>query len=313
MTPDAIREAAVEDGGYETPELNDTLYLHFRGFRKIEGLDEYTGLKALWLGSNGISVLEGLPQLSELRCLFVQQNLIASIGDGLAGLRSLVQLDLSENRLTRLDGLAHLPALHTLNVAKNALADAEAVVHLTECAALTNVDLSQNRLEGGAVLDVLRAVPALVALTVAGNPFVTSVPHFRKATIATMPRLRYLDRPVFEQERLTAEAWAVGGAKAEQTARQNCQQRRRDDDRRHMTEFREWQEQQRRKHQEATATAAAAAAPAVAAAVAAAAVTTAAEKEERRTVEWKQAAAADAEVERRLVREVGVARLGTRF
>jgi len=43
MTRDELKLACLENNGYETPELNDKLYLHFRGFKKIENLDEYTG------------------------------------------------------------------------------------------------------------------------------------------------------------------------------------------------------------------------------------------------------------------------------
>jgi hypothetical protein len=55
MTPQALLEACKEHDGYETPELNDTLYLHFKGFRRIENLHPYTGLKSLWLESNGLT------------------------------------------------------------------------------------------------------------------------------------------------------------------------------------------------------------------------------------------------------------------
>ena len=65
MTKEALLKICQETEGYETPELNDNLYAHFKGFRKIENLEPYSELKGLWLEANGLQVVEGLGHLSK--------------------------------------------------------------------------------------------------------------------------------------------------------------------------------------------------------------------------------------------------------
>jgi dynein assembly factor 1, axonemal len=191
MTSERLRVSCIENDGFETPELNDKLYLHFTGYRRIEGLEEYTGVKALWLESNGLQRIENLGHMSELRCLFLQDNLIEKI-ENLASLSQLVSLNLSGNRLFKLEGLEALPALQTLNVAKNALDSAAAVEHLAECLSLATLDLSDNALpadDQNSVLTVLKRMPKL-------NSCVTSpafslsdpYPHTRSPPPSLLPQ-----------------------------------------------------------------------------------------------------------------------------
>jgi len=243
MTADEVRLSCLENNGYDCPELNDKLYLHFRGFKKIENLEKYTGCKAIWLDSNGFESIGGLDTLLELRCLYLSKNLIGEIS-GLENLSQLVTLDLSHNRLTKVSNLACCPLLETVNLSRNALATVESIAHFQECPNLKNIDLTMNRLENSEdFLASFAAIPALLTLSLNGNEL-CKIPSFRKRFIHGMPRLGYLDRPIEEVERLCATAFLSGGAEAEKAAREahrdSINKKRTDE----MALFRQWQQEQ---------------------------------------------------------------------
>ena len=260
MTPAALQKIALEQAnGYATPSLNDNLFLSFKGYRKVESLEAYTGLKALYAESNGFAAIEGLSEQRNLRSLYLKGNLISKI-EGLDNLQSLVTLDLSENSITKIEGLSSLPNLSTLNIAKNALKDVNSIRHLAECKALTAVDLSNNCIstamshddgvnagndEDDDMINLLSKCHGITSLNLAGNPVANEISHFRKKLIVALKSVKYVDRPVFDQERAMAEAWAVGGHEAEARAKKEWQEKERKMHRQGLQDFRQWQERMR--------------------------------------------------------------------
>lgn len=69
MTRAALQDICKQHKLYKTSSLNDKLYCNFKGFTNIANLEEYTGLRALFLEGNALDSLEGFPELKELRCL----------------------------------------------------------------------------------------------------------------------------------------------------------------------------------------------------------------------------------------------------
>ncbi|XP_078295232.1 dynein axonemal assembly factor 1 isoform X1 [Panthera onca] len=227
MTKRFIQKLCKQHQLYITPALNDTLYLHFKGFDRIENLEEYTGLRCLWLECNGIQRIENLEAQTELRCLFLQVNLLHKI-ENLEPLQKLDALNLSNNFIKTIENLSCLPVLNTLQMAHNHLETVEDIQHLKECLKLCVLDLSHNKLSDPEILSVLESMPDLRVLNLMGNPVIKHIANYRRTVTVRLKYLTYLDdRPVFPKDRACAEAWARGGLAAEKEEREQWESRER--------------------------------------------------------------------------------------
>jgi len=142
------RRCILRDDLYDTPTLNDKMFLHYGGFTKIEGLECIPNISALWLECNMISKIENLSHLRNLKCLYLQNNFIEKI-EGLEELTGLVSLDLSQNRITKIEGLSTLVNLEALMLQSNAITD---ITEIRHCKALRVLNLADNQITDVAML-----------------------------------------------------------------------------------------------------------------------------------------------------------------
>eukprot|EP00743_Colponemidia_sp_Colp-15_P002634 GILK01002853.1.p1 GENE.GILK01002853.1~~GILK01002853.1.p1 ORF type:complete len:338 (-),score=71.30 GILK01002853.1:86-1099(-) len=227
---------------YTTAELNDKLFLHYKGYVRIENLEPFTGLKVLYLEGNGLSKIEGLDTLVGLRCLYLQENCIEKI-ENLDKLTELDSLNLSDNVITKIENLGALTKLNTLQIKRNKVGmnGIEDLRHLVDLPNLGVLDLSDNKIEDPEILpEVLEKMPCLSVLYLQGNPVIKKIPNYRKTLISRIAGLKYLDdRPVFEEDRRCALAFARGGLEAEREEKKAIQKEKEDKDRRNHEAFQE--------------------------------------------------------------------------
>ena len=257
MTPKLLQQICRSLDLYQTAELNDKLYLHYKGFTHIAHLQPYSGLKVLYLEGNALSSLAGLESQSELRCLYVQENSLEGI-DSLCVLPQLSTLNASTNFIHSLPTswslVDRLPRLHTLSLQNNRLASVDSLQSLRGHTTLAVLDLQHNRLESHtgseqqqqteaeeqfeALLALLHSLPQLRVLYLKGNPMLSKLSNYRKRTLAALPELTYLDeRPVFDEERRLVAAWHRGGLEEEREEKGRMRREERDKERRQWELF----------------------------------------------------------------------------
>ena len=173
--------------------------------------------------SPGFSKIENLEYNTKLLTLYLQENLIETI-EGLDSLRNLRQLNLSDNLIKRVEGLGELKMLDTLLLKRNRIGkegDVDDIRGLLDCPTLSCVDISDNYVESANALEeVFVRMPRLGVLYFTNNPAIKKTRNYKKTYIAQIPTLKYLDdRPVFEEDRRYAEAFARGGMDEERKER----------------------------------------------------------------------------------------------
>merc|ERR1719473_1242619 len=230
---------------YRTKELNDKLYIHFQGFRKLQNLETFTGLRSLFAEANAIEKIQGLEKCTALRSLFLQQNCVKKI-EGLENCPELWNLNLSENWLETVEGIEHLRHLNSVNLQKNRIGinGLRDVIGLRDTNIAT-VDLSDNKVADPEVIpQVFARMSSLRVLYLKGNPVVKQIPHYRKTVIAMLPELKYLDdRPVFVEDRRTSEAFIAGGLEGERECRRIMKQEKEESHQRQMMQFKRMMEE----------------------------------------------------------------------
>jgi len=136
MTAELLRRVCKNRADlYQTPELNEQLYLQHMNLREMNHLDEFPHLKSLWLENNAIAKIENIGHLTQLRALYLQNN-----------------------DISRLENLSSLSHLHTLNLSHNSLRGAlDLGAALAGLRSLTVLDLSHNEIESVVGLELCDA------------------------------------------------------------------------------------------------------------------------------------------------------------
>lgn len=237
---------------YRTEELNDKLYIHYKGWRDLKNLEGWTGLKTLYAESNAFSQIAGLQNCTKLRSLFLQENCISKIS-GLEALTDLWSLNLSSNFIERIEGLENCKGLNTLIIAKNKIgfggvADVERLADTNLC----TLDIQDNKIDDPDVLpEVFMRMPGLRVLYLKGNSAAKKIVNYRKSITVYCKDLRYLDdRPVFEDDRRTAEAFNRGGLEEQRAEQKRIREEKSQKHENNMRAFQEMIDNSKREKRE---------------------------------------------------------------
>ena len=221
ITENFCKRLCLYNGGYDSPELNMNLYLHFLGFRKIQNLDSFINLQVLYLENNSINKIEGLEKLIDLRCLYLQNNYIKEI-EGLDNNINLSIFNVSNNKIKTIKNMSKLQKLENFYISKNDLSTIQDLENLSELKSLSLLDIQNNNFidNSDELLSFLNKIENLKVLYLKGNELCRSIPNYRRTIIIKLINLTYLDdKPIKQEDRVGAIAYLKGGYEAEKEAR----------------------------------------------------------------------------------------------
>ena len=210
------------NGGYDSPEFNGNLYLHFFGFKKIENLDNFKNLRVLYLESNAIEKIENLNNLINLECLYLQNNYIMKI-ENLENNINLVNLNLSNNKIKKIENLEKLINLENLYLSKNQISSSNDISNILKNDKISLLDIQNNNIseEHEKILEIFNQMKNLKVLYFKGNEVIKFIKNYRRYLISYLKNLTYLDdRPIRDEDRIGAIAFFKGGFKAEIAAKE---------------------------------------------------------------------------------------------
>jgi len=228
MTKEELKKIIDSDRRmyYRSEDLNDKLFIHYKGWKQLQNLDGWTGLKALYAECNAFDRIQGLTNCRNLRSLFLQENCIKKI-EGLENCTQLWNLNLNNNFIDRIEGLSHLPRLNTLTIQKNKLGcnGVEDLIHLVDTT-ISTLDLQGNKISDPDVVpEVFMQMQDLRVLYLKDNYVSKKIPNYRKGITANCVNLKYLDdRPVFVEDRRAADAFNRGGLEEERAERRRIRE-----------------------------------------------------------------------------------------
>ncbi|CAK8993646.1 unnamed protein product [Durusdinium trenchii] len=254
MTKEELKKLIDSDRRmyYRSEELNDKLFIQYKGWKELKNLEGWTGLRALYGECNAFDRISGLSSCRNLRSLFLQENCIKKI-EGLEGCPLLWNLNLNNNFIERIEGLSHLRSLNTLTIQRNKIgfSGVDDLVHLVETT-ISTLDVQDNKIWDPDVLpEVFVRMGDLRVLYLKGNPCAKKIPNYRKGITAVCHNLKYLDdRPVFPEDRRAAEAFNRGGLEEERAERRRIKEEENAQHERNMKAFQDMIDNVRREKRE---------------------------------------------------------------
>jgi len=193
---------------YETPSLNDSLYLHSLSIAKISLLPDYTHIQFLSLDQNQIREMSWLQQFVNLRYLMLDNNLIDRLDISPATIPStLEQLHISSNQISHIEISpdSAILSLTLLKLRKNKLQHFPC--GLGTLTRLEIIDIAENYIQEEHTFRqfLKHEIPKSVRqIYVSPNPFVGKIRNYRRLVLSefTGERLSFLDTKFVTEEEL---------------------------------------------------------------------------------------------------------------